>query len=120
LIGAHLTRTIKVMSRSVSVIVTDDLDGSENAETVSFGFDGVTYEVDLGKKNRAKLEKALGPFIEAGRRAPGRGRPRSASRAGGSSVDRSAVRAWAKTAGLKVSERGRISADVMRQYEAAH
>ena len=29
------------MSRSVSVIITDDLDGSENAETVSFGFRGV-------------------------------------------------------------------------------
>ena len=56
------------MSKSVSVIVTDDLDGSENAETVSFGFDGVTYEVDLAAKNRAKLEKALAPFIEAGRR----------------------------------------------------
>lgn len=54
------------MSKRVSVIITDDLDGSGNAETVSFGFDGVTYEVDLGKKNRTRLEKALAPFIEAG------------------------------------------------------
>jgi hypothetical protein len=44
------------MSRSVSVIITDDLDGSENAETVSFGFRGVSYEVDPGKKTQAKLE----------------------------------------------------------------
>jgi len=109
------------MSRSVSVIITDDLDGSENAETVSFGFGGVTYEVDLGSKNRAKLEKALAPFIDAGRRVPGSsGRRRSSGRAGGSSPDHTAVRSWAKAAGLKVSERGRISADVMRQYEAAH
>ena len=117
---AQVTRTIGAMSRSVSVIITDDLDGSENAETVSFGFHGVTYEVDLGKKNQAKLEKALAAFIEAGRKAPAGGRRRTASRAGGPSADRTAVRAWARTAGLKVSERGRISADVIRRYEEAH
>jgi len=108
------------MSRSVSVIITDDLDGSENAETVSFSFRGVNYEVDLGKKNQAKLEKALAAFIEAGRKAPAGGRRRPASGAGGPSADRTAVRAWARTAGLKVSERGRISADVIRRYEEAH
>ena len=59
------------MSRSVSVVVTDDIDGSENAETVSFGIGGVTYEVDLGSTNKARLEKALAPFMEAGRRVPG-------------------------------------------------
>jgi len=107
------------MSRSVSVIITDDLDGSENAETISFGFRGVAYEVDLGKKNQAKLERALAPFIGAGRKAPAASRRRAAGRAGGSSVDRTAVRSWAKAAGLRVSERGRISADVMRQYEEA-
>ena len=58
------------MSKRESVIITDDLDGSGNAETVSFGFGGVTYEVDLSTKNRARLEKALGPFIEAGRESP--------------------------------------------------
>jgi hypothetical protein len=107
------------MSKSVSVIVTDDLDGSENAETVAFGFDGVTYEVDLASKNRAKLEKALAPFIEAGRRVP-RTAARRGGRQGGASVDRGAVRAWAREQGLKVSERGRVSADIMQQYEAAH
>ncbi len=107
------------MSKNVSVIVTDDLDGSDSAETVSFGFDGVTYEIDLAKKNRAKLEKALAPYIEAGRRVP-RGGRRAGGRSGGSSADRSEVRAWAKAAGLEVSDRGRVSAEVMRQYAAAH
>ena len=107
------------MSKNVSVIVTDDLDGSDNAETVSFGLDGVTYEIDLAKKNRAKLEKALAPYLEAARRVP-RGGRRGAGRGSGPSADRSAVRAWARDAGLQVSERGRVSAEVMRQYEAAH
>ncbi len=117
---AYLARTISVMSKSASVIITDDLDGSGNAETVSFGFDGVTYEIDLGKKNRSRLRRALAPFIEAGRRAPRSSSRRGASRPGGSPADRSAVRTWARAAGLKVSERGRISADIMRQYDAAH
>jgi len=101
------------------VIITDDLDGSENAGKVSFGFDGVTYEIALGKENRSRLEKALAPFIEAGRRAPRSSSRRGASRSGGSPADHSAVRACARAAGLKVSERGRISADIMRQYDAA-
>jgi hypothetical protein len=108
------------MAKGVSVIITDDLDGSGNAEPVLFGFDGVTYEVGLGTKNRARLEKALGPFIEAGRRVPGGGRRRGAGKPGGSSAGRADVRAWARTAGLKVPGRGRISSDIMRQYEAAH
>ena len=99
--------------------MTDDLDGSDDAETISFGFGGVVYEIDLGQKNRAKLEKALAPFIK-GRRVPRGGRRRAADRSSGASVDRGAIRAWAKSVGIKVPERGRISADIMRQYEEAH
>jgi hypothetical protein len=107
-----------VMVTKMSVIISDDLDGSGDAEPVSFGLDGTSYEVDLGPKNRAKLDKALAPFIEAGRRLPARAGRRRPGRAGGPPVDNAAIRAWAKTAGLPVSERGRISADVIRQYEA--
>jgi hypothetical protein len=103
--------------------MTDDLDGSPDAETVLFGFAGVSYEIDLGQKNRAKLEKVLDPYIKAGRRMPrgggGSGRRRGAERSGGS-VDRAAVRAWAKSVGIDVSERGRISTEIMRQYDEAH
>ncbi len=112
------------MSRNVSVVITDDLDGSDGAETVSFGLDGVSYEIDLGAANRAKLADGLAPFMAAGRK-PGRnsagaGKRRSGGRASAPSADRTAVRVWAREAGLNVSERGRISADVMSQYEAAH
>ena len=106
------------MTRSVSVVITDDLDGSEGAKTVAFSFDGVPYEIDLGDANRAKLEAALAPFIAAARKLR-RGDRRSSSRPS-QPVDRAAVRAWAREAGLAVSERGRISAEVMSQYEAAH
>jgi len=107
------------MAKTVSVVVTDDLDGSSGAETVAFGVDGLSYEIDLGKKNRDKLEKSLQPFMDAGRRTAQR-RASKPARAGGSRTDRAAVRAWAAGQGLKVSERGRISAEVMSKYDAAH
>lgn len=101
-------------------MVTDDLDGSPDAETMTFGLDGVTYEIDLSAKNRARLERDVAPYIEAGRRIS-RGRNRSSlGRPAGPRVDRAAVRAWAKENGFHVSERGRISSDLMSQYEAAH
>lgn len=106
------------MASSVRVIITDDLDGSTDAETLSFALDGITYEIDLGKDNRAKLEALFAPYIAAARRVSGRNR-RSASRPA-RGPDQASVRAWAREQGLRVSDRGRISADVMQQYEAAH
>ena len=107
------------MARNVSVVVTDDLDGSAGAQAVAFGLDGVSYEMDLGQPNRARLAGALAPFIEAGRKVTGGGR-RSPAAARGPRIDRAEIRTWARSAGLEVSERGRLSAEVMKQYEAAH
>lgn len=105
------------MSTRVSLIVTDDLDGSGNAHTISFDLDGVSYEIDLSDENRAKLEQVLAPFIGAGRRVPRTGRGRRATRQDASSADHAAVRAWAESAGLKISGRGRISGDILREYD---
>jgi nucleoid-associated protein Lsr2 len=109
------------MVRKASVVMTDDIDGSPDAGTVAFGLDGVSYEIDLAQPNMARLAEAFAPFIAAGRRVSLR-RPATAGRGAKSarSTDRTAVRAWARQAGLTVSERGRISAEVIRQYEAAH
>jgi hypothetical protein len=71
--------------------MTDDLDGSAGAETVSFGVDGKGYEIELGAKNRARLERPLQPFATAARRAPAWARRRPASRTGGSRIDDLAV-----------------------------
>lgn len=108
------------MARNVSVVITDDLDGSAGAETVAFGLDGASYEIDLAQPNQARLAAALAPYIEAGRKVTRGGGRRSSGPAGALRVDRAAVRAWARQSGLEVSERGRISAEIMKQYEAAH
>jgi hypothetical protein len=45
-------------------VITDDLDGSQGAEPVQFGWDGVTWEIDLAEENRKRLEDALRPFLD--------------------------------------------------------
>ena len=107
------------MASKTSVEILDDIDQTPRAEGVGFGFAGVNYEIDLSKKNLAKLEKALAPFIEVARRAPSTTR-RPGSRSSAVRTDRAAVRIWAKEQGLNVSERGRISAEVEAKYQAAH
>jgi len=98
---------IDVMARKVSVVTTDDLGGSPDAESVSFGLDGVSYEIDLAAANKTRLAAAVAPYLAAGRKVIRR--RRAPQPAAGGRVDRAAVRAWARDAGLAVSERGRIS-----------
>jgi Lsr2 len=107
------------MAQRVQVVLEDDLDGGKADETVTFGLDGTTYEIDLSKKNAAKLRDALGAYVGAGRRVAGRrggGRGRGRGRSASDSAD---IRAWARANGYEVSERGRISAEVREAYNAA-
>lgn len=105
------------MAQKVQVVLVDDVDGGEAAETLSFALDGVGYEIDLSDKNAADLRAALKPWISAGRRVSGR---RTASRGRGrSSSDAATIRDWAKANGYEVSERGRVSAKVREAYAAS-
>lgn len=104
------------MAKIEQVIVTDDLDGSSGAEAVTFSFDGQGYEIDLGMANLQRMREALQPFISAAHR-PARSKSR---RAAPRRTDFAAIRAWAASQGLQVSERGRISAQVLSEYDAAH
>ena len=110
------------MAQEVIYKLSDDLDGSEAEETISFALDGSSYEIDLNAKNAAALRKALDKYVAAARTAPrsSGGRSRSASgRRGRSEVDPKAVRIWAQENGIEISSRGRIPADVIEQYRAA-
>lgn len=46
------------------VMITDDLDGSTNAEEVIFGWDGINWSIDLSEDNKAKLQEALQPYLD--------------------------------------------------------
>jgi nucleoid-associated protein Lsr2 len=106
------------MAQRVVVALEDDLDGSPAEETVRFGVGGAEYEIDLSAKNAAAFRKRLAPFVEHARKT-GRGQPRRTSRTVASRQRSSEIRAWAREQGIVVSERGRIPADVMEQYQAA-
>ncbi|GAA3646885.1 Lsr2 family protein [Nonomuraea antimicrobica] len=111
------------MAKRIVESFLDDIDGSDADGTTRFALDGTNYEIDLSGPNREKLEKALAPFITKARAVRAertvRGRRGLSSR----TVSReraTEIRRWAKAQGLPVSERGRIAATVVEQYEAAH
>lgn len=108
------------MAQQTTVTLTDDLDGTKAAETVRFGLDGRSYEIDLNKRNAAALRKALGEFTAAARKVRGgRAASKPAAPAAPVKVDAKAVREWAAANGITVSARGRIPSDVVEKYEAA-
>jgi nucleoid-associated protein Lsr2 len=109
------------MAQKIHIVLEDDLDGSEATQTVTFGLDGTSYEIDLNDKNADKLRNALAAYIGHGRKvgaAPRRGARKSASSIGGPSAKE--IRDWARENGHDVPERGRVSAEVRSAYDAAH
>lgn len=138
------------MAERVVRQLIDDIDGTEIAdgagERIEFSFRGVAYHIDLSSTNAAKFAKALKPYIEAGEKANGDGRARNGEGAAkapsrtrsrarrskatgraktngnghGSSDRMAAIREWARNNGHEVAERGRIKAEVVEAFAAAH
>jgi nucleoid-associated protein Lsr2 len=109
---------IRSMATKTVTELLDDIDGKPADETVSFGLDGVQYEIDLATDNAEALREALAPWSEAARRTGGRrvaGRPVKVA----TEVDTKAVRVWAASNGIELSSRGRIPGHVVEQYRAA-
>jgi hypothetical protein len=95
----------------------DDIDGSEATETVRFGLENHTFEIDLSGANAQNLRDSLQPYLTNARRVSAKASRATASASTG--VDNKAVRSWAEANGVPVNPRGRIREDVLRQYEAA-
>ena len=99
----------------------DDLDGTdlgENANTLSFAFDGKDYAIDLSDENAETFRQVIAPYIEAGRRVTGTRTKTTRTRS--TSGNTKAVRQWARANGYDVSDRGRIPDNVMDAYTAAN
>ena len=109
------------MAKKTVVLLEDDIDGSEATETLSFALDGSDYEIDLNEGHAKELRDALARFTNAGRKVSrGRGRPASRTKSAHGGPDAKAVRMWAAENGIPVNTRGRIQAEVVEKYEAAH
>ncbi|MBT0993915.1 Lsr2 family protein [Cellulomonas sp. DKR-3] len=110
------------MAQKVQSLLVDDVDGGAADETVSFGFDGVTYEIDLTSAHAAEVREAFAQWIgharKVGGRSAGRGAGRQGRRTSASAGASGDIREWAKDHGYHVSERGRISAEVKAAYDA--
>ncbi|GGV39806.1 Lsr2 family protein [Streptomyces spectabilis] len=105
------------MAQRVVVTLYDDIDGSEAAETVAFGLDGRSYEIDLNETNAEKLRKVLAPYLQAARKKSKSGK---VYRHTAVTADPAAVRAWARSHQLDVPPRGRIPKKVYEAFEAAN
>ena len=117
------TRHDLTVAKTTVTHITDDLDGSKDATEVAFSFDGVDYTIDLSKKNAAAMAKAFKPYLDAATKVSGRNTPSRRtknSRASGPRKDLVTIREWARREGIEVSDRGRISAAVIEQYDAAN
>src|SRR4051812_1748789 len=96
----------KPMAQKVMLI--DDLDGSEGAETIRYSVDGQDYEIDLSEKNAERFRSVLREFMDKSREveqppvltlAPTQSSRRQSS--GGSRRDDiPQIRAWAESQGM--------------------
>jgi hypothetical protein len=119
------------MAQHTIVQLTDDLDGKPirdgKGETIRFSLDRTDYEIDLADKNAKALRDTFAKYLSAARRTgagtrgAGRGRARGTAAAREArGYDPKAVRAWAESQGIQVSQRGRVPADLVAKFLAAN
>jgi hypothetical protein len=109
------------MAQKVNVLLVDDIDGSEAAETIQFGLDGTHYEIDVNSDHGRQLREALEPYLKKARKVTGSAaRPARGRRTAANDAENKKIRNWARERHLDVNERGRIPADIVAQYEAAN
>ena len=108
------------MAKETIVRITDDIDGSDAVESIRFGFRGIDYDIDLNAKNVAAMEKSLEKWIQHGQKSEPTGIRSRQRRTPVKSKDQTAaVREWARANGYKVSDRGRIAAEVQEAYNSS-
>ncbi|MBC3192024.1 Lsr2 family protein [Pseudonocardia sp. C8] len=119
------------MAKVETIRLVDDITGGEADETVGFGLDGRSFEIDLSSANARRLRDDLAPYLAAARpagtpgarKAPGRASApvtpavSDGSESGAAARERNrAVRVWARENGFTVSERGRIPSEIVEAY----
>lgn len=120
-----------LMVQKYKVYFEDDMTheefGEGDGESIRFSIDGQNRVIDLSRQNAEKLRKAIQPFLAASRpfestrdkTAAARGRVSGRVTSMDEEKERALIREWAKANGKRVSDRGRISADVVEEYQKA-
>ena len=112
--------TRALMAQKVHIVLEDDLDGSDATQTVSFGLDGTSYEIDLNDTHAHTLREVLAPYLGHARKASGARKGRRSQPTAASGHTAKEIRDWARSNGHKVPERGRIPADVREAFESSN
>lgn len=119
------------MAKKTQVIITDDIDGSADARTMTFGLDGSLYSIDLAEHHILEMYSVLDKFREHGTRLGKFHQSKGVKAAfpstparqpAGVNRDRNAaIRTWCETQpDITISSRGRIPDWVVAKFEAAH
>lgn len=110
------------MAQRMQVIIVDDLTGEtlpdDQVQSVRFALDGTVYEIDLKKENADRLRDDFKRYVQAARKVTRGTANVSTARSGNNRKNTAAIRAWARTNGHQVSERGRIASSVVEAYAA--
>jgi hypothetical protein len=113
-----LARTLTLATVVVDRLAADldgDVGGEQPTEVVPSSYRGVRYEIDLTEKAATSLVQVLAPCLADARRVTSqRRKTRRPAVASSIAQDPREVRAWARTQGIVIADRGRVSADVMR------
>lgn len=91
----------------------------EKGETITFGFEGKTYEIDLNALNARNFRRSMGKYMDRARKV------RQSSRRHRVEVKHAHsevahVRQWAQENGVEVASRGRIPESVWEAYRASN
>lgn len=117
------------MAKRIEILLTDDIDGSEANDTITFGIDGYVYEIDLSLEHEKELREGIKEFVGAATRLgnwslkDGRGAIQPATRRAPVGMNRErnrAIREWAEQQGKRVSPRGRIPQAIVDEFHKAH
>ncbi|GAC1540599.1 MAG: Lsr2 family protein [Acidimicrobiales bacterium] len=112
-----------MVRREITTLV-DDIDGSEADETVQFAVDGVGYEIDLNADHAKALRESFADWVQDARKLgkvviggrthlPTVGRKPATDRARNDQI-----REFARNRDMKISDRGRIPAEIVAAFDA--
>lgn len=116
------------MVQKTAITLFDDFDPDQPAdETLQFGLAGVWYEIDVTTERADEFRQYLHQFITRGRRlkptmktgSAARNRPARRATSEQSPDFVREVRAWFRSTGREIPDRGRISAAQIAEYQAA-
>lgn len=111
------------MATEIIKRVTDDLDGSADAQPIRFGYQGRNYTIDLAEKNRDKLAKALAPYLEKGVRTDSVADTATRAKRGTATPkvisEDTYARRWAKSVGIDAGERGKVKPEIKSKWVEA-